>query len=72
MVKKKVCKRGKWSAEYNVKLSVTPKKRKKVGSWGRTKPERKELKKIERKYPLSGYAKAKRRHARKVYKKILE
>jgi hypothetical protein len=36
MLKKKKCatKRGKWSAEYKVKLSVNPVKRKKKGSWG--------------------------------------
>lgn len=36
MIKKKKCatKRGKWSAEYKVKVSVNPVKRKKKGAWG--------------------------------------
>jgi hypothetical protein len=36
MLKKKKCatKKGKWSAEYNVKVSVNPVKRKKKGAWG--------------------------------------
>lgn len=37
MLKKKACKkttkRGKWSMEYNVKVAVTPVKRKKKGNW---------------------------------------
>jgi hypothetical protein len=32
--KKRACKKGKWSQEYKVKVSVAPVKRKKKGSWG--------------------------------------
>jgi len=37
MLKKKKCatKKGKWSAEYKVKVSVSPLKKKKKGAWGR-------------------------------------
>lgn len=35
----------------------------------RTKKERKEMKHIERKYPLRSSKKLRRRHANKVYKK---
>lgn len=39
MIKKKTCKRtvkrGKWSEEYKVKVSVKPVKRKKSGGWGK-------------------------------------
>jgi len=36
MLKKKKCatKKGKWSAEYKVKVSVSPLKKKKKGAWG--------------------------------------
>ncbi len=37
MIKKKVCRRGKWSKEYKVKVSVKPIKRKKSGAWGTKK-----------------------------------
>jgi ribosomal protein L32 len=35
--KKKSCKRGKWSAEYKVKVSVKPVKRKKKGGFAKKK-----------------------------------